>query len=144
MFICLLPRGEGWERHKDGVDIPAALQAEAGAAVVHQIKFRIATAFEKLGVALGFREGGIHARGHNRQVGFQEGFPDILDEREGLSGLFLQVIKENTADAAGFVSVGDEEVVVAPAFELGVAGGVVGVARGFEGGVEVGGVVRVR
>ena len=56
----------------------------------------------------------------------------------GIGGDVLVV--EDAAGAAGFVSVRQEEVTVAPFLVFWVVGGVVAVAGGFEGGVEAGGV----
>jgi hypothetical protein len=58
----------------------------------------------------------------------------------GLPVAAVQIVEEDTADAARLAPVLDEEVLVAPGLEARMVVRVVAVAGGLERGVEVGGV----
>ena len=82
---------------------------------------------------------------HHGEVDGDDGVGAGLDEVEAalLVGR-LEVVEEDAADAAGDTAVGDLEVAVAPGLELGVVGGVVGVAGRLQRPVEVFGVRLVK
>ena len=132
------------QTHQNTLDARAGrIQAETGAAIVHEIELDVATAAELLPLLLALGEGHEHALAHDGQIGGQEGRQAVLHEGEELFLVFfgfVEVVEEDAADAAGFVAVLDVEIVVAPLFEARVVGAVVFVAGVFDGAVEVDGV----
>ena len=73
------------------------------------------------------------------RVGFQERPADILGEGKiGVPVSGVEGIVENTADAAGFVPMGQKKIFVAPFFEFWIVGFVMAVAGVFIGAVEIG------
>lgn len=110
---------------------------------MYEIKLDIAPAPHLLPLLLLLSERHIHALPHERQIGGQESGEAVLDEGEELLlvfFVFVEVVEEDAAHAAGLVAVLDVEVVVAPFFEARVVGAVVLVAGVFDGAVEVDGV----
>ena len=103
------------QRHQDRFRVAAGFQAEQCAAVVKQIKFHIASAFDLQGLSVFFGPRSIFSQGDDIRIGPDEGAADILSEREirfPVSG--IEVVVKDSADTPGFGAVGQVKVFVAP------------------------------
>ena len=66
---------------------------------------------------------------HDRRIDIEEGAADILGEGEvRLPVAAVEVVVEDAADAAGFISVGEVEVAIAPRLEARIVGRIVTLA----------------
>src|SRR5688500_8958540 len=137
-LVPVLPARLERQRHQDALDAPAGAQAEARAAVVHQVELDVAAAAQPLPPPLALAPRRADAPADQRQVGGHEGGRAVRDEgEEGLAVAVAQVVEEDPSHAASLAAVGEVEVLVAPALEPRVEGAVVAVAGGTQGGVEV-------
>ena len=131
--------------HQDGLGIAAGLQAELGAAVVEQVELHIAAAAHQLVGLVGVRPASSHVPSDDVGIDVQKCESHRLGEGEiPLPVAGVQPVVEDAAHAARLAAVRQEEVLVAPLLEARVIGGVEAVAGRFEGGMEVGGVLRRR
>src|SRR5690606_23394001 len=113
-LIAILPAYSRWQAHQDRLGAAAGLQAEQRSAVEHQVEFDVATATVQLELALALAPGHAAAALDDRQVGIEEGIADrALIAEAVLEAAFVEIIEEQPTDAAGFVAVAQEEVVVA-------------------------------
>src|SRR5690606_16101389 len=93
----------------------ARLQAEQRAAVVDEVELDVAAAPVQLELALAFAEGRRPAPFDDRQVGVEERIADAAREREAaLEAAVVEIVEEQAADAARFVAMLEEEILVAP------------------------------
>ena len=96
-------------------------------------------------LALGFGPRPVHVAPDQLRVDFEQGAPDVLDEGEvAFPVAARQIIEEDAADTPGLAPVAEMEILVAPFLEARVIVRVVGVTGGFQGLMEVAGVVLVR
>src|SRR5207253_4394921 len=102
------------QRHQDGFDSPASLQAEEGAPVIQQIKFHVSAAakFLKEPVTVRIRMAGAFL--HNWKVGSQEGVARFAHEGEGGLPISFQIIEEDSTHAPCFAAMGQKKILVAP------------------------------
>src|ERR1700722_790955 len=104
-----------WQRGEDRVHIAAGLQAKRRAAVVEQVEFHIAAAAHELLLALLLVPGGLEIPPHECGINLEEGKPHLADESEiGPPVAGIQIVEENSADAARLVPMLEEEILVAP------------------------------
>ena len=91
------------------------MQAEQGAAVVHQIEFNVTPTAEFLKFALLRRVRGVFAALNNRQVRLDERIADGANEREaGVEIPLVEVVEKQSADPTRLITVLDMEVAIAP------------------------------
>src|ERR1700730_10741516 len=129
------PRHFRRQGHQYGVDVAAGLEAEGGAAVVKQVELDIAAAADELVAALLRGPGLFHVAAHERGIDGEERLAHLLGEGEvALPVAAVDIVVEDTADAARLVAVLQKEILVAPLLEAGIVGRVMGIAGGFESG----------
>src|SRR5690606_12314752 len=103
--------------------------------------FDVATAAVQLELALRRVVLGVAAALDDWQVGLKKAGADRVGEIEAdVESGCVEIVVEDAADAAAFVAVLEEEVLVAPALVLGIGIGTQGVADGFRGAMPVHGV----
>src|SRR3546814_9260267 len=95
-------------------DVCSADLAEQGAAVVHQVELDVAAAPVQLELAFALAVGRVATTLDDRQVGIEEAVADRAQVAEVGIEAGVQVVEEQAADAAGFVAVLEEEILVAP------------------------------
>ena len=135
----------GGERHQDRLSVAAGLQPKPRAAVVEQVELDVAAAAYELVLALRLGPGLRHAAAHDRRIDIEEGPADILGEGEiGLPVAAVEIVVEDAADTARFVSVGEVEVAIAPRLEARIVGRIVTLAGSPERRVKFLGVALVR
>src|SRR5436190_15697835 len=98
---CSRPHGDRGQRHEDGLDIPAGLEAEDRAAVIEQVELDIAASPDELMAALVLGPSAVLALDHHGRVGGKESAADILGKGKVLLPVAaVQVIVEDAADPA--------------------------------------------
>lgn len=96
------------------------MQAEQRTAIPYQIKLDIAATAIQLKLALVVAPRQCFTSFHDRQIGLQEAFTYRLGKREAAFEIRgIQIVKEQAADTAGFVTVFDKEIVIAPLLYFG-------------------------
>jgi hypothetical protein len=137
----VLPPRRQRQTHKNALHPRARrVQAKTRASVVHEVEFHVASAAQLLPCLFVLRVGHVFALLNEGQVAGQEGVEAVLHEaEEGFLVVFLgvEVVEEDSADAARFLPVGNVKVFVAPFFEAWVVVFVVLVAGLFDALVEV-------
>jgi hypothetical protein len=116
-LVIIFPAHQRRHRHQNRLRAPAGLQAEQRAAIPHQIELHVAAAAIelKLALALAVRRG--FTAFDDGQIGVSIAVPDRLHKGEAVVKIRgVQVVKEQTADAALLVAVLEIEVVIAPFF----------------------------
>src|SRR5204862_6194165 len=104
-------------RREDRLDIAAGAQAEDRSAVVEQVEFDVAAAPDQLLFALVFIPARRIIAADELWIDIEELAPHLLSESEVLVPVSrLEIIVEDPTDAAHFVAVLEEEIVVAPRF----------------------------
>src|SRR5258708_329424 len=125
----VVPADQRRHGHQDRCGAPARLQAEQRAAVVNQVEFHISAATVELKVALPLAPGHPPAALQNGHVGGKKMIADASREAEGMvEALVGVVVEEQTADAACFVTMRQEEIAVAPGLVFLVHAGPEGLA----------------
>src|SRR5262245_8129785 len=124
----LRPAHLGRQRHQNRFDIAARHQSKSGAAVVDEIEFGIASAPDKLLVALILGPILVHARAHDLREDRKHRKTHVARKGEVLFPIVLEIIVEDAAYAPRLVAVLDEEVFVAPFREAVVVIGAMRVA----------------
>src|SRR5438477_5247058 len=109
------PAHERRQRHQDGVHISPCLEAEPRAAVVEQIELGVAPAADELMLPLIVRPLPVHAPPHNLRINFEESETHVAHEGEiGIPVAARKPVEEDSAGAARFAPVRQEEIFVAP------------------------------
>ena len=114
----VLPVHHRWQRHQDRLGSAARLQAEQRAAVEHEVELDVASASIGLELALARAVVAVAVAFDDRDVGFEKGIPDRSHQSKArIKAEFMKVVEEHATDAARFVAVLQEEVLVAPFLE---------------------------
>lgn len=116
------------------------VQPETRASVVDEVELDISAPSQLLPFLFAFRKRHVLSFCDEGEVGGQERRQAVFYEGEELFlffFFFVEVVEEDASDAAGFASVGDVEVLVAPLLEARVVASVVLVACLFDCAVEV-------
>src|SRR5690606_7925429 len=101
--------------HQDRLRPAARLQAEQRATVIEQVELDVTPAAIQLELPFPIAEGLLVAGFHDREVGRQETISRSAEEVERtFEAELVQVIEENAADTAGFATMLQIEVIVAP------------------------------
>ena len=109
------------QAHHNGFSAPAVLQAKMGAAVVEQVKFDVTPAAVALKFAFALAPSDVFPRLDDGQIGGEVGLTHALRKRASVGkGQFVEIIKENAADAARFAAMRQVEIAVAPVFAFGI------------------------
>ena len=107
---------------------------------MNEVEFDISAPSQLLPFLFSLRKGHVFSLFDEGEVGGQESGQAIFDEGEELFLLFfffVQIVKEDSSDAAGLASVGDMKVFIAPLLEARIVASVVLVACFFDCAVEV-------
>src|SRR6267142_2415063 len=107
------------QAHEDGLDVPAALQAEERAAVVEQVELDVPAPPAELGGAIRFGPAQLPAALDDGHVRREERLAHRLRQPEVL--VPAQIVEEDSPNAALRIPVGDEEVLACPLREPRVA-----------------------
>ena len=136
--MVILPAGSLRQRHKDGLDATARLEAEDSATIVDEVELSVSTTTNELPLLLLLSELIVLVLVDDGQVGGDDAVKAIGCEVEELLWLaIVQIVIEDTAKTTGLASVGDDEVVVSVLLELRVEGRVVLIHDRLVGSVEV-------
>ena len=132
-------------RHQDSLRVATGLQSELGAPVIEQIELDVTSAPAQLVGALFLGPDLVHVATHDRWICLQEGRPDVASKSE-IGGPVPggEMVIEDAADPARFVTVGQKEIFIAPLLEAWVVVGVVTIAGRTKGAVKCGRVCIVR
>src|SRR5687767_6952027 len=111
----VFPARERRQRHQNGFGATAGLQAERSAAVVHEIEFDITPTTIELEAAFALAVlRGASAR-DDRQISRKEMIADAaLISEAALEAPLVEIVEEQSADAARLVAMLEEEIAIAP------------------------------
>src|SRR6516225_3403215 len=100
--MVIVPADHGRQRHQDGLGPPRRFQAEDRAPIIKQIELNVSAAAKLLESPFALPVKVVLTAPGNGQVRFQEGITSVPDESEQLVEIPLQVVKEDSTDAARF------------------------------------------
>src|ERR1700684_3609690 len=111
----VFPANDGRQRHQDRLGAAARLQSEQGAPVVHQIEFHVSAAAVQLELAFAIAVRLVLAPFQQGQECGQKVIANAaLKCKATTKAAVVQIVEEQSADAAGFVSMRQEKIAVAP------------------------------
>src|SRR5213592_3316752 len=120
----ITPLHERGQRHQYRLGAAGRLQSEQRAAIIDEIELHIAAAAIGLEVSLALAVRKILPALDDGKISRKKMIADAASELEArVETALVQIIEENPADAARLAAVLEIEVLVAPAFETGIAVG---------------------
>lgn len=141
------PLRVGWKTHEYRFGSAVGLQAEARAAIPHEIEFNISAAANCLPLLVFFGEGEDGILFHKVSVYRRKGKANVPDESEPRCAVeargIAEVIEEYSPDSPGFLAMFQEEILISQFFEVRVVGGMVPVAHFLERPVKPGSIFGV-
>ena len=123
---------------------PRVSKSENRSSIIEKIELHVAPAPIQLILTVTLLERLISMSLDDGQVGVEEGIADLVNEGEVSLTISLEVIEENSADAARFAAVLQVKILVAPLLESRIEVGIVSIAGCFDRAMKMDGVFRMR
>lgn len=148
--VHVSPASGAWETHQDTFNAGTGrAQAKASSTIIDKVELHIAAPTKLLPLLLFWGVQHVLASLNDGHIGRKERCQTVRNEGEqrllrvgggaggSLKEVGVEVIEEDTSNAAAFATVGDVEVLVTPGLEFGVVCSIVAIARILNGLVEV-------